>query len=214
MKKRIVVLVSGRGTNLQAIIDHCKSSPLATVVEVVSSTESVFALMRAKSENIRHTILPLKERNSFLLKRLEELSPDLVVLAGYMKILPSDIINKFRNRIINIHPSLLPSFKGLEAPKQALEFGAKVTGCTVHFVDEGVDSGPIILQQSVTIDEDDTEGSLAQKILPFEHKLLVEAVDLFCRGSIRIDGRRVYIVNRDLHESKPEPTRSHQIHLS
>lgn len=214
MKKRLVILVSGRGTNLQAVIDYCKTSALASIVEVISSSENAFALTRAQNANISSTILPPIERNSFLDTRLEELNPDLIVLAGYMKILPLDIIKKFRNKIINIHPSLLPSFKGLEAQKQAIEFGAKVSGCTVHFVDEGVDSGPIILQQSVSIDASDTDESLSKKILPLEHKLLVEAIDLFCKDSIRVDGRRVYISNRNINESKSKPERSHQIHIN
>lgn len=214
MKKRLVVLVSGRGSNLQAVIDYCKTSTVAAIVEVISSNDNAFALTRAKSANINYIILPPRERNSFLSKRLEELNPDLIVLAGYMKILPLDIIQSFRDKIINIHPSLLPAFKGLEAQKQAIEFGAKVSGCTVHFVDEGVDSGPIILQKSLPIDENDTYESLSKKILPLEHKLLVEAIDLFCKDSIRIDGRRVYISNRDINESKSKPERSHQIHIN
>lgn len=214
MKKRIVVLVSGRGTNLQAVIDYCRTSAIATIVEVISSNETAFALTRARAANIHCTILPPRERNSFLYLRLSELNPDLIVLAGYMKILPLDIINKFRSRLINIHPSLLPSFKGLEAQKQALHFGAKVSGCTVHFVDEGIDSGPIILQQSVPIDENDTEEDLARRILPIEHKLLVEAIELFCSDSIRIDGRRVYIMNRKIDESNSEPERSHPVHCN
>lgn len=205
LPKKVVVLVSGRGTNLQALIDHCKQSKtaktakmakIAKISEVISSNKDAYALTRAKEANIKCSTLPTKrdDRDIFLFNRLEELKPDLIVLAGYMKIVPGKIVKHFKNKIINIHPALLPSFPGLTPQKQAIDHGAKVSGCTVHFVDEGVDSGPIILQQSVEIVETDTADSLAEKILPHEHRLLVNAVDLFCNERIRIEGRRVYII--------------------
>jgi len=124
---------------------------------------------------------------------LKEKDVDLVVLAGYMRILSSYFIKMYKNKIMNVHPALLPSFPGLHAQRQAVEYGVKISGCTVHFVEEGVDSGPIILQKSVQVSADDTEESLAEKILKEEHRIYPRAIQLFCEGRLVIKGRKVFI---------------------
>ena len=128
-----------------------------------------------------------------MIRAIKQNEIDLIVLAGYMKILSSDFVTTFKNKIINIHPSLLPAFPGLNAQKQALDYGVKISGCTVHFVDDGVDTGPIILQSVVEIKKDDTEESLLERIHTEEHKIFPQAVKLFCDGKISIDGRKVII---------------------
>ncbi|MFC2075299.1 phosphoribosylglycinamide formyltransferase [Bdellovibrionota bacterium] len=196
----MVVLVSGRGTNLQAVIDHCKNSPIAEIVEVISDKPDAKGLDRAMRAGIKTTKLPHPSdkttRNAELLKRLEELNPDLIVLAGYMRIVPKEIVDRFYGKMINIHPSLLPSFPGLEAQQQALDYGVKVTGCTVHFVDPEVDSGPVILQHSVPVENQETLKNLSDRILGYEHQILTRAVDLFCNDKLRIVGRKVEILEK------------------
>lgn len=202
-RKRLGVLVSGRGTNLQALIDASKDKDYpAEVVVVISNNPSAYAIERAKRENIpvfivkREDYKNKKEYEESIKKILLDYKVDLVVLAGYMKIVGKTLLEAFPNRIINIHPSLLPSFPGLEAQRQAWEYGVKISGCTVHFVDEGIDSGPIIGQRAVLVYDDDTPESLAERILIEEHKLLVESVRKIFTEEYEIIGRRVIFKKR------------------
>ncbi|MGB9929763.1 MAG: phosphoribosylglycinamide formyltransferase [Methanosarcina sp.] len=198
MTLKIAVLVSGRGSNLQAIIDSIESGYIrdAVVSLVISNKEDAYALERAKNHNISAVFLdPGKyDRSGYdraILSVLKEYGIDLLLLAGYFRLLGSEIIEAYRNRILNIHPSLLPAFKGLHAQRQAFEYGVKVAGCTVHFVDEGLDSGPIILQRCVPVLPDDTEETLTDRILEQEHIIYPEAVRLFIEGKLKIEGRNV-----------------------
>ncbi len=198
-KVRIAVLASGRGSNFTAIAEAVQQGEVrAEIAFLFSNKADAKALDIAAQKGIPAKVLESGRlsRDEFdkkLLALLQEEGIDLVLLAGFMKIVAGDIVRAFPGRIINIHPSLLPSFKGLSAQKQALEYGAKVSGCTVHFVDEGVDTGPIILQSAVVVFDDDTEESLAGRILRKEHEIYVEAVKLFCEGRLRIEGRKVFI---------------------
>ena len=196
----IGVLASGRGTNLQAIIEAIKEGRIEGKIGIViSDNRDAFALKRAKQNNIETEYInfkSFKNRENYdkkIVECLKEKDVDLVVLAGYMRILSSHFIKMYKNRIMNIHPALLPSFPGLHAQKQAVEHGAKISGCTVHFVDEGVDSGPIILQKAVEVSDDDTEESLAERILKEEHQIYPQAIQLFSEDRLAIKGRRVFI---------------------
>lgn len=202
-RKRLGVLVSGRGSNLQALIDASKDKDYpAEVVVVISNNPSAYAIERAKRENIpvfvveRENYKNKKEYEEKIKEILQSFRVDLVVLAGYMKIVGKTLLDAFPNRIINIHPSLLPSFPGLEAQKQAWEYGVKISGCTVHFVDEGIDSGPIIGQRAVPVYDDDTPETLAERILQEEHKLIVESVKKVLTEEYEIIGRRVVFKKR------------------
>jgi phosphoribosylglycinamide formyltransferase-1 len=196
-KLRLGVLASGRGTNLQAIIDSINEGKLlAEIVIVISDNPKAMALERAKIANIPTAYVKPGKKSEFereIIRILEENKVDLIVLAGFMRILSADFVSRFPLRIINIHPSLLPSFPGLEAQRQALEYGVKITGCTVHFVNEIVDGGPIILQEAVPVYDDDTVESLSARILEKEHKILVEAIRLFGENRLKVVGRRVFI---------------------
>ncbi len=196
-KKNIAVFVSGSGTNLQAIIDaQIKSANLAVVL---SNKPDAYALERALKHNIPVEVVDHKEfdtREAFeaeLIERLKKYNVKLIVLAGFMRILTSFFVNNYKHRIINLHPALLPSFPGIHSAKQALDYGVKITGVTVHFVDDGVDTGPIILQSVVPIDDSDSEDSLLEKIHKEEHRIFPEAVKLFCEGRLSISGRKVII---------------------
>ena len=196
----IGVLVSGSGTNLQAIIEAIEEGKIAGEIKVVmSDNPDAYALKRAQQYHIDTRYVDFKEfknREDYdkeIIKTLEEKKIELVVLAGYMRILSPYFIRTYKNKIINIHPALLPSFPGLHAQRQTLEYGAKVSGCTVHFVDEGVDSGPIILQKVVEVSDDDTEESLAEKILKEEHQIYPRAIQLFSESRLMIKGRKVFI---------------------
>ncbi|MBE3090955.1 MAG: phosphoribosylglycinamide formyltransferase [Candidatus Atribacteria bacterium] len=196
----IGVLVSGRGTNLQAIIEAIEEGKIEGEIKVViSDNPDAYALKRAQQYHINTRYINFKEfknREDYdkeIIKTLKEKKIELVVLAGYMRILSPYFIRTYKNKIINIHPALLPSFPGLHAQRQTFEYGAKVSGCTVHFVDEGVDSGPIILQKAVEVSDDDTEESLAEKILKEEHQIYPRAIQLFSEGRLIIKGRRVFI---------------------
>jgi len=196
----IGVLVSGRGTNLQAIIEAIEEGKIAGEIKVVmSDNPDTYALKRAQQYHIDTRYVDFKEfknREDYdkeIVECLKEKDVDLVVLAGYMRILSSYFIKMYKNRIMNIHPALLPSFPGLYAQKQAVEHGVKVSGCTVHFVDEGVDSGPIILQKAVEVKDNDTEESLAERILKEEHQIYPQAIQLFSQGRLVIKGKRVFI---------------------
>ncbi|MCS7115969.1 MAG: phosphoribosylglycinamide formyltransferase [Nitrososphaerota archaeon] len=206
MVVNIGILVSGRGSNMEAILKAVKEGRIKNceVKVVISSRKDARALEIAKAYGVKALAIEevgFKDRVEYdreIIKHLIEhgVTPEngLVLLAGYMKILSQEFVNKFRWRIMNIHPSLLPSFPGLHAQKQALEYGVKVSGCTVHFVDENLDAGPIILQASVPVKEDDTVESLSNRILELEHRLYPEAVRLFVEGKLRIEGRRVRIL--------------------
>ncbi len=198
--KKIVVLVSGRGTNLQALIDASRSGFIpGTISLVISDNPAAYALRRAQEAGIPTLVLDYqsfpskKAYEAKLLEVLEQENPDLICLAGYMRIVGKEIVQRFRNRIMNIHPSLLPAFPGLEAQRQAVEYGVKVSGCTVHFVDEGMDTGPIILQATCPVFEDDTPETLAERILKYEHQIYPQAVKLFLEGRLEVRGRKVFI---------------------
>lgn len=200
MPINIAFLVSGRGSNLQVIIDAIEEGSLnAKIVCVISNVPSALAIEKADKHNIPTIVIDNKkfaDRESYEDKILEELKNyhvDLICLAGYMRILGPKIISEYKWKIMNIHPALLPSFPGMDAQKQALEYGVKITGCTVHFVDGGCDTGPIILQRAVDVLEGDTEDALSARILMEEHKLYPEAVKLFAERRIEIQGRIVRI---------------------
>jgi len=197
---KIAVLVSGRGTNLQAIINAIKKGRIDGEIKIVISDNSkAYALQRAKKNKITTQIVPYKkfrnkeEYEQEILRHLDDYKINLIVLAGYMRILSPEFIKKYRYRIINIHPALLPAFPGLHAQRQALEYGVKVSGCTVHFVDEGTDTGPIILQKAVPVKQFDDEESLAKRILKYEHQLLPRAIQLFAQNKIEIINNKVYL---------------------
>ena len=200
---RLGALVSGRGSNLQAIIDAVEKGTLDSVVAlVVSNKAEAPALERARARGIPAIFLdpklsPAREQyDAFILEHLRKHEVDLVVLAGYMKIVTPVLINAYPYCMMNIHPSLLPAFAGLAAQKQALDWGVKVAGCTVHFVTEGVDCGPIIRQAAVPVHENDTEETLAARILIEEHRIYCEAIQLFAEGRLIVEGRRVRIKQR------------------
>ena len=196
-KKNVAVFVSGSGTNLQAIIDA--NIEAANIAVVLSNKPDAYALERALNHNIPVEVVDHKEyesRETFeeeIIERLKQYSIDLVVLAGFMRILTSYFVNSYKHRIINLHPALLPSFPGIHTAKQALDYGVKITGVTVHFVDDGVDTGPIILQSVVPVDDNDTEETLLEKVHEEEHRIFPEAVKLFCEDRLSISGRKVII---------------------
>jgi phosphoribosylglycinamide formyltransferase-1 len=199
--KRIAVLASGRGSNFQAIIDaEVRGKIPASCSTLVTDNPSAYAISRAEKAGIPvfivdYSSFPSREAyEEELLRILVEQSADLYVLAGYMRIVGPHIVSTFHGKMINIHPALLPSFPGLHAQRQALSHGVKVSGCTIHFVDEGMDNGPIILQACVPVLEEDDEDSLAIRILDVEHRCLPEAIRLFCEGRLIVDGRRVRIL--------------------
>ncbi len=194
------VLVSGRGSNLQAIMDAVKAGKLnAKIAVVVSDKKEAQALERARQWGMTSVHLSPKDystRESYdsaVVKILQEYAVDLVVLAGYMRIITSALIAPYRNRVMNVHPSLLPSFPGLHSQRQALEHGVKMTGATVHFVDEQVDHGPIIVQAAVPVLDTDTEETLSARILEQEHRIYPLAIQWFAEGRLKIMGRRVII---------------------
>lgn len=197
---RLAVLVSGNGTNLQAIIDRIEAGEInARIVCVVSTAADAFALERARRHDIATVIhcngsfASRRDYDAALVKILRSHAVELVVLAGFMRILSPVMIDAFPNSIINIHPALLPAFPGLNAQSQALAYGVRFSGCTVHFVDHGTDTGPIILQAVVPVLDSDTEESLSRRILQEEHRIFPEAVRLFVEGKLTLNGRRVRI---------------------
>lgn len=199
--KRIAVFASGFGSNLQALIDYSKEKDLGgEIVLVFSNNKDAYALKRAERHGIKNVVIDPEEfetREKFDLKVMGILKKekiDLIVLAGYMLLLSPRFVSEFRNRILNIHPALLPSFKGTHAIKDAYEYGVKVTGVTVHFVDEGMDSGPIILQEPVYVDDNDTLDKLEEKIHEVEHRIYPLAVKYFCEGRLKVEGRKVRIL--------------------
>lgn len=206
MKKiKLGILVSGRGSNLQAIIDNIENGTLSAEIAVVISDQAdAYALERGRKHNIPAVhVNPAgykgkrDEYDALLVKELREKNVDLVCLAGFMRIISPTLIKAFPNRIINIHPALLPAFPGLHVQKKALEHGVKFSGCTVHFVDEGMDTGPIIIQAAVPVLDTDTEDTLSQRILKQEHKIYSRAIQLFAEGKLKVEGRIVSVSGQD-----------------
>ena len=202
MKKiKLGVLVSGRGSNLQAIIDNIEKGLLpAEIAVVISDQPDAYSLERARKHNITAIHISAKgyrgKRDAYdalLVTEFRKNNVELVCLAGFMRIITPTLIKAFPNRILNIHPALLPAFPGLHVQKAALDHGVKFSGCTVHFVDEGMDTGPIIIQAVVPILDNDTEDSLSERILKQEHKIYSRAINLYAEGRLKIDGRRVLV---------------------
>ena len=199
--RKIGVLVSGRGSNLQAIMDRIADGYLPLKIAVVISDKSdAYALERAQNAGIKTVAVERKgcaskdEFEAKITAALEEAGCELVVLAGFMRILSGGFVNKWHHKIINIHPALLPSFPGLHGQGQAVAYGVKFSGCTVHFVDEGTDSGPIILQKVVPVLDDDTEDTLADRILVQEHNAMPEALKMWAEDKLEINGRKVKVL--------------------
>ena len=201
---RVAVLASGRGSNLQAIIDAIEAGQVqAQIVAVISNKKDAVALDRARKHGLPELFVDPKpfagqpdSREAYdrvLLEVLQQQHVELVLLAGYMKIVTAVLVNAFANRMMNIHPSLLPSFPGLEVQKKAIDWGCKLAGCTVHFVTEGLDEGPIIVQAAVPVLDSDTPEALAARILEQEHKIYPQAVQLFAEGCLKVNGRQVQI---------------------
>jgi phosphoribosylglycinamide formyltransferase-1 len=201
MTKKIGVLLSGRGSNFEALADSIAAGkiPDAAIAIVLSNRENAPGLERARARGIAARAIPSKglEREAYdklVVAALQEAKVDLVCLAGYMRLISPYFVVAFPDRILNIHPSLLPAFPGLEAQRQALEHGAKISGCTVHFVDENLDAGPIVMQAAVPIEDTETVETLSEKILREEHRIYAEAVQIVLEGRFRMEGRRVLTV--------------------
>jgi phosphoribosylglycinamide formyltransferase 1 len=202
MRKRIGVLLSGRGSNFEALAESVSSGRIlnAEIAVVISHRDGAPGIERARARGIDARVIPSKglERDAYdrqVVAVMREKKVDLVCLAGYMRLLSPYFVKEYHGRIVNIHPSLLPAFPGLEAQRQALEHGVKFTGCTVHFVDETLDAGPIILQAAVPVRDDDTVETLSERILAEEHRIYSEAVRVVLEGRYRIEGRRVIVLN-------------------
>jgi phosphoribosylglycinamide formyltransferase 1 len=200
MKKRIAVLASGRGSNFQAVVDAIHAGSVQAIcVALITDNPKAYALERAEQAGIPRVVIdyssfPSREAyERALLSAMQDVNADLFVLAGYMRILGSSIVRAFPGKMVNIHPALLPCFTGLHAQRQAVQYGVKVAGCTVHFVDESLDGGPIILQRCVPVLDGDDEDTLADRILEEEHICYPEAVRLFCEDRLVIAGRKVII---------------------
>lgn len=198
MCKKILIFASGRGSNAEALHEACETGEIAgNICGVISDHADAPVLQRAARWGVPTVVIEKKEYpekvafDEALLQAAEKFSPDLICLAGYMRICAGNLIDAFPNRIINIHPALLPSFRGLHAQRQAIEAGVKIAGCTVHFVGKGLDDGPIIIQVAVPVEEGDTEDSLSERILKEEHKAYVRAVKAFCEDRLRVEGNIV-----------------------
>jgi len=199
------VLASGRGSNFQSIIDSIESGFLkARIALLITDNPEAYAVERARKHNIEALVIrprdfPDKDAYySHIAGELKKRNVELVILAGFMRVIGKALIDQYRNRIMNIHPALLPSFPGLHGQNQAADYSVKISGCTVHFVDEGMDTGPVIIQAAVPAYHDDTEDSLGQRILAQEHKIFPYAIRLYSEGRISIDGRKVIIkANRE-----------------
>ncbi|MGH9788129.1 MAG: phosphoribosylglycinamide formyltransferase [Candidatus Acidiferrales bacterium] len=198
--KGLGILLSGRGSNFEAIADAVAAGkiPEAEIAVVLSNREGAPGIDKARSRGLEAVVIPSKgkqreEYDREVVAVLKEKKVDLVCLAGFMRLLSPYFVSEFRQRILNIHPALLPAFPGLEAQKQALDWGVKYSGCTVHFVDENLDAGPIVLQAVVPIRDDDTEESLSARILAEEHRIYPEAIRIVLSGRFRIAGRRVLL---------------------
>lgn len=205
MKKvTLGVLVSGSGSNLQAIIDNIEASRLSAEIKVVISNEpEAYGLVRAENHHIRTVVVNHRDydsREAFdqgLVTALKENGVELVILAGFMRVITPTFLKAFHNRVLNIHPALLPAFPGVHVWQEAIDYGVKFSGCTVHFVDEGTDTGPIIIQSVVPVLDDDDADSLSARILKQEHKIYSRAIQLFAQGRLEITGRRVKILPLD-----------------
>ena len=198
---KLGVLISGRGSHLKNLMDRCARGEIsASVTVVISNNPDAPGLRFPREAEIETVVFSHKqfstreEYDAGIVDHLKRHDIDLVCLAGFMRLLSPVLIRAFPHRIMNVHPSLLPAFPGLHAQKQAIDYGAKITGVTVHFVDEGLDSGPIILQKMMEVRPDDTADTLADRLLPVEHQTYGEAVKLFCEKRLKIDGRKVLIV--------------------
>ena len=198
MKKKIGVLVSGRGSNFEALADNIAAGkiPGAEIALVVSNREGAPAIERARERRIPARVIPSKglEREAYdrlVVAAMREAGVELVCLAGFMRLLSPYFVKEYHGKILNIHPSLLPAFPGLESQRQALEYGVRYAGCTVHFVDENLDAGPIILQAIVPVLDDDTDETLSARILKEEHRIYAEAVRIVLSRQYRVEGRRV-----------------------
>ncbi|MDD4909731.1 MAG: phosphoribosylglycinamide formyltransferase [Candidatus Omnitrophica bacterium] len=199
--KNLAVFVSGNGSNLQAIIDAVKNGNLkVNIALALSDNKDAYALARAKEAGIKGIFIDpkiykaKKEFEREIISVLEKEKVEAIALAGFMRILSPEFISRYKNRILNVHPALLPSFKGAHGIKDAFDYGVKMTGVTIHFVDENMDHGPIILQEALRVDDGDTLGSLEEKIHKVEHKLYPEAIRLFSEGKLKVEGRRVIIL--------------------
>jgi phosphoribosylglycinamide formyltransferase 1 len=206
MKRRIGVLISGRGSNFEALADSVAAGriPNAEISVVLSNRVDAPGIAKAQARGIEARAIPSSglEREAYdrlIVTALREKQVELICMAGYMRMVSAYFVSEFRNRILNIHPSLLPAFPGLEAQRQALEHGVKFTGCTVHFVDERLDAGPIILQAVVPVEDNDTPDALAARILREEHRIYTEAVRIVLDGRYRIEGRRVLLDSLQTH---------------
>ena len=205
-KIRLGVLASGRGTNLQSIIDAVEGEKIDAIVSVViSDKQQAQALERARKHHITAIFLdpkPYSTREDYdekIAEVLKQHAVDLVILSGYMRIVTSRLIEAYRNRMINIHPSLLPSFPGLRTQREALKWGVKISGCTVHFVNETLDQGPIIIQAAVPVQNGDTEDSLSSRILEQEHRILPQAIQYIAEGRLEVVGRQVVLKDGQRH---------------
>jgi len=199
---KLGVLASGRGSNFQAIIDSIESGYLPAEIKVlITDNPKAYAIERAKKHGIEYLVMQPKQYSSkdayyeAIAKELKDRQVELVILAGFMRVVKKPLIDAYPMRIMNIHPALLPSFPGLHGQRQAVEYGVKISGCTVHFVDEGVDTGPIIIQAAVPVYDDDTEESLSERILKLEHRIFPYAIKLFAEGRLSVQGRIVKIKN-------------------
>ena len=199
---KIGILISGRGSNMTAIVEAVQSGLISDseIAVVVSDKTCAEGLIKAKERGVEAIVITKKgrtreEHDAEIVAELKKHGVELVCLAGYMRLLSKDFIRAFPNRIINIHPSLLPAFKGLDAQQQAIDYGVKISGCTVHFVDEDLDHGAIIAQKVVKISDDDTAETLSARILEYEHALYVEAIKNIVEGKIKIRGRKIETVS-------------------
>ena len=199
---KIGILISGRGSNMAALVDAVQDGTIAggEIAVVISDKRNAGGLERARERGVETVVIARngrsrEEHDAEIVSELRKRGVELVCLAGYMRLLSRDFVRAFPNRIVNIHPSLLPSFPGLDAQHQAFEYGVKITGCTVHFVDEELDHGAIILQKAVEVADDDTAESLSARILGYEHSLYIEAVRRIVAGDYQIEGRRVIFTN-------------------
>lgn len=205
---KIGVLASGRGSNFQAIIDEIETGRLPASIEIlIVDNPEAYAIERAKKHGITYLYINPKNfstKEAFYEKIRDELllrEVALVILAGFMRIVKKPLLDAFPNRIMNIHPALLPSFPGLHGQKQAVDYGVRISGCTVHFVDESIDSGPVIIQAAVPVHPDDTEETLSERILKLEHRIFPEAIRLYAEGRLKVEGRKVKILNYKLPDT-------------
>lgn len=198
------VFISGRGSNFLALLKNIEKGVLKNchIAVVFSNNPNAKGLEYAEKAGIKTIVIPSKNRSDRIeydreiINALAEYNIDLICLAGYMRIITEELVEAYKNRIINIHPALLPAFPGLHAQKQALDYGVKVTGCTVHFVDSGMDTGPVILQKTVPVYDNDTEDTLSARILEQEHIAYSEALSLYAAGRLKVSGRKVEVVDK------------------